>query len=56
MNWAEIGVVFGYVVVIATVAVVVLLVGALFVFSIKGDYQEETRSKMTGGKNIDLRT
>lgn len=56
MNWTDIGVVFGYVVVVLTVVVVVLLVAVLFVFSIKGDYQEETRSKMTGNKNIDLRT
>ncbi|NLE82634.1 MAG: adenylate cyclase [Rhodococcus sp.] len=55
MNWAEIGVVFGYVVVALTVLVTVLLVVFLFIFSIKGDYQEETRSKMTGGKNIDSR-
>ncbi|QNG18825.1 adenylate cyclase [Rhodococcus triatomae] len=45
--WSEIGVVFGYAAVGACILVVVLLVVALFVLSIGGDYKDPPRGDRT---------
>jgi Na+-transporting methylmalonyl-CoA/oxaloacetate decarboxylase gamma subunit len=53
MDWAAIGVGFGYVVVVLTILVVVVGVIALFVYSIKSDYIVPTNEKSRSTRRIE---
>lgn len=56
--WSDIGVVFGYAVVIASVVVVTLLVSALFILSITGGYPSpaQVKHRSAEGKQPQKRT